>query len=50
MKKPLSIVIPTKDRYDYLESLIELISGFESDEIEIVIQDNTYDNREIIDY
>ena len=46
----LSIVVPTKDRYFYLKYLIELIKGFKSEEIELVIQDNTYDNTEILEY
>lgn len=44
----LSIVIPTKDRYPYLKHLINLIDSFGSDEIEIVVQDNTYDNSEFL--
>ena len=46
----LSIVVPTKDRYFYLKYLIELIESFKSDEIELIIQDNTSDNNEILDY
>ena len=46
----LSIVVPTKDRYYYLKKLIDLIIGFNSSDIELVIQDNTYDNTEILDY
>ncbi len=50
-KKPiLSIVVPTKDRYYYLKKLIELITGFGSNEIELVIQDNTEDNSEMLEY
>ncbi len=50
-KRPLlSIVIPTKDRYYYLKKLIELIDGFQSDEIELVLQDNTADNTEILEF
>lgn len=51
MAKPLlSIVVPTKDRYKYLKHLIKLIHSFNSDEIEIVVQDNTSDNDEILDF
>lgn len=51
MKQPLlSIVVPTKDRYNYLECLLELIYGFQSDQIEVVIQDNTSDNTEILQF
>lgn len=46
----LSIVVPTKDRYFYLKYLIQLVKGFESDEIELVIQDNTKDNTEITEF
>lgn len=51
MSKPLiSIVIPTKDRYNYLKILLKLIESFNSNEIEIVVQDNTADNKEILDF
>lgn len=51
MNKPLlSIVVPTKDRYPYLEKLIELIHGFNEDMIELVIQDNTENNSEILSF
>lgn len=46
----LSIVVPTKDRYPYLRKLIELIISFQSDDIELVIQDNSDDNREFSEY
>ena len=46
----LSITIPTKDRYYYLKHLIELIKSFYCDEIEVVVQDNTVDNTEFLDY
>lgn len=46
----LSIVVPTKNRYKYLKYLIELIENFHSDEIELVVQDNTYDNSEIREF
>lgn len=51
MNQPLlSIVVPTKDRYFYLIKLIELIQGFNEDELELVIQDNTKDNTEILSF
>lgn len=43
---PISVVVPTKNRYKYLKSLIELIIGFETDELELVIQDNSDNNQE----
>lgn len=49
MERPLlSIVVPTKNRYYYLYFLIELISSFKSDEVEMVIQDNSDDNSEFL--
>lgn len=49
MNKPLlSIVVPTKDRYPYLKSLIQLIEGFNCLEIELIVQDNTADNTDFI--
>ena len=46
----LSIVVPTKDRYVYLKELVKLVESFESDEIELVIQDNTSDNSDILGF
>lgn len=46
----LSVVVPTKDRYYYLKHLMQLIKSFNSDEIEMVVQDNTKDNSEILEY
>lgn len=49
-QKLLSIVVPTKNRYEYLEKLVELIANFKSDEIELVIQDNSDDNTHILGF
>lgn len=49
-KPLLSIVVPTKDRYFYLKYLIRLIKSFDSDKIELVIQDNTDNNQDILDF
>ena len=46
----LSIIVPTKNRYKYLYYLIELINDFESNDIELVIQDNSDDNTEFVSY
>jgi glycosyltransferase involved in cell wall biosynthesis len=46
----LSIVVPTKDRYEQLKHLINLIDGFRLEEIELVIQDNTFNNNEILEF
>lgn len=49
-QKLLSIVVPTKNRYYYLKYLIQLIDGLHSDEVEMVIQDNSDDNTEFVEY
>ena len=46
----LSIVVPTRDRYVYLKKLVELIDSFKCDELELVIQDNSSDNSEFVEY
>lgn len=46
----LSIVIPTKNRYLYLKNLLTLIDSFNNGEIEVVIQDNSDDNSEFVEY
>lgn len=46
----LSIVVPTKNRYKYLYSLIEQICYINDKRIELVIQDNTEDNKEFEGY
>lgn len=46
----LSIIIPTKDRYKYLKQLICLIDSFKLERLELVLQDNTRDNSEIVDF
>jgi glycosyltransferase involved in cell wall biosynthesis len=50
MKPLLSVVVPTKNRYKYLKYLIDLIEDFKSNEIELVIQDNSDSNVEIIKF
>ena len=47
-KYKLSVVIPTKDRYNYLEPLIRLVSSFSNEDIEIVIEDNSKDNTDFL--
>lgn len=46
----LSIVIPTKNRYDYLKFFIEQLKRINSSEFELVIQDNSDDNRDFSKY
>jgi glycosyltransferase involved in cell wall biosynthesis len=51
MGKPLlSVVVPTKDRYKYLKHLVKLIQSYNSEDWEIVVQDNTDDNTEIVEF
>ena len=46
----LSIVVPTKNRYKYLKHLIKLVDNYDLNELELVIQDNSDDNEEIVEY
>lgn len=46
----LSIVVPTKNRYKYLKKLIELFVLSDFKRTELVIQDNSDDNSEILSY
>lgn len=48
--KLLSIVVPTKNRYYYLKHLIQLVENLHSEEVELVIQDNSDDNSEFLNY
>lgn len=51
MKNPLlSLVIPTKNRYKYLFVLLKTLKSFPIDCFEVVIQDNSDDNKEILDF
>lgn len=49
-RKLLSIVVPTKNRYYYLKYLIRLVENLHSEEVELVIQDNSDDNSEFVEY
>lgn len=52
MNPLLSIAVPTKNRYEYLKWLIELFVSIATEEMELVIQDNSdslSDIREFID-
>ena len=44
MDKLISIVVPTKNRYDYLVYLINLLASFHDNCFEMIIQDNSDDN------
>lgn len=46
----LSVVIPTYNRYQYLIPAIESLVRINDERLEIVIQDNTADNQEVVDY
>ncbi|MDD3038175.1 glycosyltransferase [Bacteroides sp.] len=46
----LSIIIPTKGRYNYLKEILDLILSFDSKEFELIIQDNTSDNAVFIPF
>jgi len=50
MKTLVSIAVPTKNRYYYLKSLILLVDSFATNELELVIQDNSDDNKEILNF
>ena len=46
----VSVIIPTYNRYKYLRECLKTIVSIQSDELEIVVQDNTADNTEIVEY
>lgn len=50
MQTLLSIVVPTKDRYQYLKPLIELFESMSWSNVELVIQDNSIDNQNFDEY
>lgn len=50
MQMLLSIVVPTKDRYQYLKPLVELFESMSWDNVELVIQDNSVDNQNFDKY
>lgn len=50
VNKLLSIVVPTKNRYYYLKYLIQLVEDLHTDDVELVIQDNSDDNTEFLSY
>lgn len=50
MKPIISVVVPTKNRYKYLKHLISLVESFQDNRIELLIQDNSDDNSEILDF
>lgn len=46
----LSIVIPTKNRYDTLLLVLDSIIAIKDPELEIVVQDNSDDNKKVLNY
>lgn len=50
MTKLLSIVIPTKNRYKYLKGSLEVLTKLDPFYVEVLVQDNTQDNSEIIEF
>ncbi|MBU1013321.1 MAG: glycosyltransferase family 2 protein [Bacteroidetes bacterium] len=50
MKPLLSIVIPTKDRYEYLLELLLFFIRVERDDFEVIVQDNSKDNIKIVEF
>lgn len=50
MNPILSIVVPTKNRYKYLYHLLRLAEDLDTRCVEVIIQDNSTDNSEILSY
>ena len=50
MQNLLSVIVPIKNNYFFIKSIIEKIVSMRDDSIELVIQDNTSDNYEICKY
>lgn len=46
----LSIVIPTRDRYEYLVPMLDTLLRFPQGDVEIVVSDNTPDNAPLAEY
>ena len=46
----LSIIIPTKNRYNYLRECLSSLNQINSRDFEIVIQDNSDDNRDAVEF
>ena len=50
MEYLLSIIIPTKNRSNYLKGCLDSLIKLGDKDIEIVVQDNSDDNSQIVDY
>ena len=46
----VSVVVPTKNRYQYLKHLVKMVHNFNLPELELVIQDNSDNNDEILKF
>lgn len=46
----LSIIVPTKNRYQYLKSIIETFYSMDNGEVELIIQDNSEENLDFLNY
>lgn len=46
----LTVIIPTKNRHQYVQPCLDAIVSFGSDEIEVVVQDNSDDSRPLRDF
>lgn len=44
----LSVIVPTKNRYEYLKQCITTLASIDNGSIELIIQDNSDDNLEIL--
>lgn len=50
MKPVITVVVPTKNRYKYLKGLITMIENFNDSRIELLVHDNSDNNKEILDF
>lgn len=46
----LSVIVPTKNRYEYLKDCIKTISTIDNGSIELIVQDNSDNNEDIIKF
>lgn len=48
MNPIISIFVPTRNRYEYLKNLVLLIESYNDPRIELVVQDNSDDNKDFL--
>lgn len=46
----LSVLVPTYNRYQYLKGCLSSLSRIRSERMEVIVQDNTVENKEITEY